>query len=127
MFDVDLFKEINDQYGHLAGDQVLTTIAKRCCEVIRHVDIFARYGGDEFVILLPETDLPMAGEIAERIRASIVDSPIITGAGSIFVSISMGITETTRLSADLDLLLDKADQALYKSKRAGRNTISVVT
>lgn len=126
MFDVDLFKEINDQYGHLAGDQVLIAITERCCEVIRHVDLFARYGGDEFVILLPETDEQMAVEIAERIRASISGSPVRTDAGEISVSISMGITETTEACADLALLLDKADQALYQSKRAGRNTISVL-
>lgn len=126
MFDVDLFKEINDQYGHQAGDQVLTTITQRCCEVIRHVDIFARYGGDEFVILLPETDHHMASEIAERIRAAISGSPIVTDAASISVSISMGITETTAASADLGLLLNKADQALYKSKRAGRNKFTVL-
>lgn len=126
MFDVDLFKYINDTYGHSAGDQVLTTIVERCCRVIRHVDILGRYGGDEFVILLPETDHHRAREIAERIRASIADSPMITDAGSVNVSISVGITEATPDTADLGLLLNKADQALYKSKRAGRNTITAL-
>lgn len=126
MFDVDLFKQINDSYGHAAGDQVLIMIAERCCRVIRHVDIFGRYGGDEFVILLPETDHRMAHEVAERIRASISESPMPTDAGEVYVSVSIGITEATPESADVGLLLNKADQALYKSKRAGRNTITVV-
>jgi two-component system cell cycle response regulator len=126
MFDVDLFKQINDTYGHSAGDQVLIAIAERCCQVIRQIDLFGRYGGDEFVILLPETDHHMAGEIAERIRASISDAPVLTEAGSISVSVSIGITEATGETADLGLLLNKADQALYRSKRAGRNTITVL-
>jgi diguanylate cyclase (GGDEF)-like protein len=126
MFDVDLFKQINDSYGHSAGDQALITIAERCCRVIRHVDIFGRYGGDEFVILLPETDHHMASEIAERIRTSINGSAIDTDAGQIFVSISIGITQATSDTADIGLLLNKADQALYRSKRAGRNTLTVL-
>lgn len=126
MFDLDLFKQINDRYGHPAGDQVLVEIVDRCCEVIRHVDVLGRYGGDEFVILLPETDHTRAREIAERIRASIVDSPIQTDAGPIPVSISMGITQVTPDTADLGLLLNKVDQALYKAKQAGRNTITVL-
>lgn len=126
MFDVDRFKHINDTYGHLAGDQVLNTVVERCCRIIRHVDILGRYGGDEFVIALPETDHRMAGEIAERIRTYISASPIVTEAGAISVSVSMGITQTTPETADLGLLLNKADQALYRSKRSGRNKITVL-
>jgi diguanylate cyclase (GGDEF)-like protein len=126
MFDVDLFKEINDKHGHSAGDQVLIAIADRCCEVIRHVDVFGRYGGDEFVILLPETDHYMAHEVADRIRVSVSQTPIMTDAGPISVSISMGITQITMDTEDIGLLLNRADQALYKSKRAGRNTITVL-
>lgn len=126
MFDVDFFKQINDTYGHAAGDEVLITIAERCCRVIRHVDIFGRYGGDEFVIMLPETDQQMASDIAERIRVSIHEDPVMTDTGSISVSISIGITEATPATADLGLLLNKADQALYRSKRSGRNTITVL-
>jgi diguanylate cyclase (GGDEF)-like protein len=126
MFDVDLFKEINDKYGHAVGDQVLVSISDHCCQVIRHVDVFGRYGGDEFVILLPETDLQMAREVAERIRTSINEVPIPTDAGPIQVSISVGVTEANSDTDDLGLLLNKADQALYKSKRAGRNTITVL-
>jgi len=126
MFDIDWFKQVNDSYGHAAGDQVLIAIAERCCRVIRHVDIFGRYGGDEFVILLPETDHHMAREIAERIRTSVSESEITTDASPIFVSISIGITQATSATADIGLLHNKADQALYRSKRAGRNTITVL-
>jgi diguanylate cyclase (GGDEF)-like protein len=104
----------------------LIGIAERCCRVIRHVDIFGRYGGDEFVILLPETGHQMAWEIAERIRTSISESEIVTEAGPVFVSVSLGITQATSDSADIGLCLNKADQALYRSKRAGRNTITVL-
>ncbi len=126
MFDVDRFKQINDTYGHAVGDQVLVSIVERCCHVIRHIDILGRYGGDEFVILLPETDHHVASEIADRVRTSVAESPVTTDAGAIVVSISMGITEVTPHTADLGLLLNKADQALYKSKQAGRNTITVI-
>jgi diguanylate cyclase (GGDEF)-like protein len=126
MLDIDLFKPINDSYGHAAGDRVLIAIAERCCRAIRQVDIFGRYGGDEFVILLPETDHHLAREIAERIRTSISESAIPTDAGPIYVSISIGITQATPDTSDLGLLLNKADQALYRSKQAGRNTVMVL-
>jgi diguanylate cyclase (GGDEF)-like protein len=126
MFDIDHFKQINDHFGHPAGDQVLIEIVDRCCEVIRHVDVLGRYGGDEFVILLPETEYQRAREIAERIRASISDEPVLTDAGPVQVSISMGITQISPDSSDLGLLLNKVDQALYRSKQAGRNTITVL-
>ena len=127
MFDVDWFKQINDKYGHSAGDQVLVAIAERCCQVIRHVDVFGRYGGDEFVILLPETGYEMARDVAERIRISISQAPMLTDSGPIHVSVSMGVTQATSDNDDLGLLLNRADQALYKSKRAGRNTITVLS
>lgn len=126
MFDVDLFKQINDKYGHPVGDQVLTGIVDRCCDVIRHVDVLGRYGGDEFIIMLPETDHERANDIAERIRKSIGDSPVETDAGTVPVTISMGITEATPDTGDLGILLNKVDQALYRSKQAGRNTITVL-
>lgn len=126
MFDIDRFKQINDTYGHAAGDQVLIAVVDRCCRIIRHIDILGRYGGDEFVILLPETDLHIAAEVADRIRTSISKPAVVTEAGSIVVSISLGITEATPEAADLGLLLNKADQALYRSKRSGRNKITVL-
>ena len=125
MLDVDWFKTINDTHGHQAGDQVLMGIVDRCCRVIRRVDILARYGGDEFTILLPEADSHLASEIAERIRASVASSPISTDVGQISASISIGIAQTEQDTVDLGGLLKGADLALYKSKQAGKDRITV--
>jgi diguanylate cyclase (GGDEF)-like protein len=125
MLDVDGFKQVNDSKGHAAGDRVLLELAERCCRVIRHVDILGRYGGDEFALVLPQADQSMAREIAERIRSSIGGAPILTGAGPVSISVSMGIAQATEDTNELGALLSRADQALYESKRAGRDCIRV--
>ena len=125
MLDVDWFKPINDTYGHLAGDQVLIGIVDRCCRVIRHVDMLGRYGGDEFVILLPEADGRLASEIAESIRLSVSGTPIVTDVGQVAATISIGIAQSTPDTLDLGLLVRQADQALYRSKQAGKDRVTV--
>ncbi len=125
MFDIDRFKDVNDHYGHAAGDRVLQQVAERCRRTIRHVDVLGRYGGDEFVVLLPEADRKLAKEIATRIRGAASLAPILTEAGMIPVSLSMGVAEAGRDTAEVGELLQKADRALYQSKQAGRNTITV--
>ncbi len=123
MFDVDHFKQINDSYGHATGDQVLVAVVERTCQVIRRVDILGRYGGDEFAILLPEADQPVARKIAQRVRISVSESPVITDVGPVSVSTSIGIAQANQDTANLDILLNRADQALLQSKQAGRNRI----
>jgi diguanylate cyclase (GGDEF)-like protein len=124
LFDVDHFKEINDAYGHIAGDQILQTIAERFLCNLRQMDIFGRYGGDEFVILLPETDLEQARMAAERLHKVVTQEPIETPRGSIPLRLSMGVANLTNAD-DMEKLIIKADQALYAAKEAGRNQVIV--
>jgi diguanylate cyclase (GGDEF)-like protein/PAS domain S-box-containing protein len=123
MFDVDYFKRINDLHGHAIGDQVLCAAIERCSSVVRQVDILGRYGGDEFVVLLPETDRSMASRIADRIRGAITENPVATDTGPVSVTISMGIAQRRNGSSDLAILLNQADQALMQAKKSGRNRI----
>lgn len=125
MLDVDWFKLINDTYGHAAGDQVLIGIVERCRSVIRHVDVLGRYGGDEFAILLPEAAVRLAAQIASRLQASVSASAVSTDAGLIPVTISIGIAQSTPETTDVSLLLKRADQALYQSKQAGKDRITI--
>jgi diguanylate cyclase (GGDEF)-like protein len=123
MLDIDHFKTINDTYGHAIGDVILRTVARRCRQNIRDVDILGRYGGEEFAILLPETDLPAARQTAERLRQSVAETPVPTERGDIAVTISLGVARATESTSDVAALLDRADAALYAAKRAGRNCV----
>lgn len=125
MLDIDHFKDVNDTYGHSVGDQVLMTLARRCRTNIRHVDILGRYGGEEFAILLPETDLFTASEIAERIRRSIADEPFQTDHDLVRVTVSLGVTRALPETTSLQALLERADVALYRAKAEGRNRVEV--
>ena len=126
MFDIDFFKRINDSYGHLFGDRVLQAMVWRCRENIRRVDIFARYGGDEFVILLPETGLRRSKQLTGRLCSDFQERPLKVDEHEIPITLSMGLAS---ISGDetlaLDTLLNRADQALYTAKEKGRNRISV--
>jgi diguanylate cyclase (GGDEF)-like protein len=125
MLDADHFKTINDTYGHIAGDQVLQTIAARCRGDLREVDMLARFGGEEFAVLLPETDRDQALQVARRLAACIADSPVVTDAGSLAVTISLGVASAPPGTlTTIEALLNAADQALYRAKRAGRNQVS---
>jgi diguanylate cyclase (GGDEF)-like protein/PAS domain S-box-containing protein len=126
LLDVDHFKQVNDRYGHLAGDQVLQMVARECKKHLRGSDIFARYGGEEFICLLPEQDQAGALDTAERIRQIIGQAEVVYEAQSICVTASIGLTvlpAATNLT--LERLIDQADQALYASKTNGRNRVSV--
>lgn len=125
MMDLDQLKSVNDTYGHAVGDQVLRTLADRLSQHVREFDILCRYGGDEFALLLPETDLFMAASVAERLRASIADEPIDTDGGPVSVTISLGVTKATQDTANLEELLKSADRALYTAKQSGRNRMEI--
>ena len=126
MLDADHFKAINDRYGHPIGDQVLQALARRGQELLRDVDLFARIGGEEFAILLPQTDLDAARVVAERLRQRMASTPIVTDQGPLILTISLGLTGFDATVIDFDALLRRADAALYRAKQNGRNCTEVL-
>ncbi len=123
MLDVDHFKMVNDQFGHLTGDYVLKEISLIIKENIREIDFVGRYGGEEFCIVLPETDLEGAFLVAERIRKSAQDRLIKAYDASVRITLSLGISTFPSHGKQTDELIDKADWALYRAKTQGRNRI----
>ncbi len=123
MIDADHFKQVNDQNGHLIGDQVLHHLAQNLRQGIRDTDILGRYGGEEFVIMLPQTGIQAATLTAERLRQQVPANPAITEKGRIPLTISVGVACLNAADALIDELIDKADQALYRAKEAGRNRV----
>ena len=124
VLDIDYFKSINDTYGHDAGDDVLREFAVRIRKSIRGIDLACRYGGEEFVVVMPETDMAVATMVAERLRRRIASEPfpIQQGARGIEVTISIGIAALGR-DDNAASVLKRADQALYRAKRDGRNRV----
>jgi diguanylate cyclase (GGDEF)-like protein len=132
MLDVDHFKQVNDTWGHAAGDVVLQELAQRIDSQVRASDVAARYGGEEFVVLLPNTDVDAAARLAERIRTEIAASPMsLPGGEAVTVTASIGIAEVSPGPDDKDLktlgdsLIARADVALYAAKSAGRDQVVV--
>lgn len=126
MMDIDHFKAVNDRYGHLAGDEVLAAVAGALRNNLREVDILGRYGGEEFVALLPETDLETARTSAERLRAAIAGLRIAARDHTLSVTLSLGVLAIADgHPMPFELLLDAADRMLYRAKQAGRNRVEV--
>lgn len=123
MLDVDHFKDVNDRYGHPAGDEVLRRVAECVRSSARAVDITGRYGGEELVLLLPETGMSGAAQIAERLRAAISAMTVKTGGQCIAVTASFGVSTLCASTPDLVTLLDHADRAMYDAKQSGRNRV----
>ncbi|MBN8958330.1 MAG: PleD family two-component system response regulator [Rhizobiales bacterium] len=124
VLDIDHFKSINDSYGHDAGDDVLREFGGRIRKSIRGIDLACRIGGEEFVIVMPETDLAVAGMVAERLRRRIVaEAFAISGATPIPVTISIGLAALATPTDTPTAILRRADQALYRAKRDGRNRV----
>lgn len=125
ILDIDHFKAVNDTFGHDAGDDVLREFALRLRRSIRNVDLACRYGGEEFVVVMPDTDIAIASVVAERIRRNIATEPFAVNQGTrlLDVTISIGLTARQDQADTADTILKRADQALYRAKRDGRNRV----
>lgn len=121
--DADHFKTINDRYGHPGGDAVLQHLGAILAETFREVDVVARIGGEEFAVLLPSTDLPRAAVVAERLRSLVASQVVLFDGQRIRYTVSAGVASLDDGTGGVDLLLKRADQALYAAKRAGRNRV----
>lgn len=123
LMDIDYFKKVNDQYGHLIGDEVLEKVAKLVREDVRIADSVGRYGGEEFIVVLPKTQLSSAAIVAERIRKIIEATEMTASEGRVFsVTVSQGLSGY-RAGDDKDSLISRADEALYRAKETGRNRV----
>ena len=123
MLDIDHFKRVNDEHGHPVGDEVLVEVSRRIASVVRAEDTAARVGGEEFALLLPETDLAAASAIAERIRANTDATPVETSIGPIEITISAGVAQLQQRGQTDHAFYAAADQALYHAKQSGRNRV----
>ena len=121
MLDIDHFKKVNDTYGHLAGDQVLRDMALRIQETVRDYDQLGRYGGEEFLLVLPNATFESAVVAAERVRQAVRTRPFIYNDTPLSVTVSLGITTTLSGEEDLGIVLQRADEGLYKAKAEGRD------
>ena len=126
LFDIDHFKRVNDTHGHAAGDDVLRELAARATKSVRSVDLVARLGGEEFVVVMPETDITSAAEVAERLRLAVSKEPfIVTATGKkLTVTVSIGVAASER-GEDRDQLLERADHTLYSAKTGGRDRVII--
>ncbi len=122
LFDIDHFKLVNDTYGHNKGDEILKSIAKISLESVREIDMVSRYGGEEFLVILPKTNAIVAQSVAERIRMSMQENIKIENKS---ITASFGVVQI-REKTDIDKLINLADQALYRAKESGRNRVEVV-
>ncbi|WP_428623671.1 GGDEF domain-containing protein, partial [Sedimenticola sp.] len=127
LLDVDYFKQVNDTYGHPAGDRVLKFVSQSIVSALREEDILGRIGGEEFAALLPATDQISAGATAERIRTAIENLRIQVGEDEIKVTISIGISQLVPGENAIEPVMVRADRALYRAKDQGRNQVCVLS
>jgi diguanylate cyclase (GGDEF)-like protein len=127
LLDLDHFKRINDSYGHPAGDTVLKAVAERASRCLRPDDVLGRFGGEEFIVLLPGTELVDAAVVGERIRRAIEVEPVRHGALNIAVTASIGAAQVCDDALTANEVVRDADRALYDAKTAGRNRLVVAS
>lgn len=127
MLDLDHFKKINDNYGHPIGDRVVQEFAQCCQRSVRHVDLIGRYGGEEVVIFLPETDSNTALQVAERVRESVEKLSIKISDQELHITVSIGVSRRDENTLELETLIARADQAMYVAKYKGRNRVAIST
>jgi diguanylate cyclase (GGDEF)-like protein len=120
MFDIDHFKTINDELGHLRGDDLLRAVGAQLTRVLRSTDVRCRYGGDEFLIILPDTPLIGAQQVGESVRREISTLTMVAGGKTIPVTVSVGVAAAGPAELGVTALIERADDALYQAKRAGR-------
>lgn len=125
MFDIDHFKDVNDRHGHLCGDAVLSAIGKRMKDVLRGSDLKCRYGGEEFLVLLPETPLHGARRVAETLRREIAERPVHWAGETLTITASFGLAQTLPGEVNVEAVIARADQALYRAKDDGRNCVRI--
>lgn len=125
ILDIDHFKKVNDTYGHPVGDQIIHGVGEMLRKSLRTIDIVGRYGGEEFVFLLPETDLPQAELVATRLCRKCAETVFDTTGGPVKITISLGVAKLEPNNTDLSYLLDCADKAMYRAKQTGRNKVVI--
>lgn len=126
MIDIDSFKQVNDRYGHAAGDEALRVISQCCIQELRIADYFGRIGGEEFAVLLPNTDLTGAIELAERLRTKIAAIAIKNDEHTFSCTLSVGVTQLKQSDQVSTALLDRADEGLYQAKHNGKNQVVAI-
>jgi len=127
MFDLDLFKDVNDRYGHLCGDAVLAAVGVRMRDVLRGSDLKCRYGGEEFLVILPETPIEGAKRVADSLRRELADVPIHWKDETFGITASFGVTVALASEIDSEAIIGRADAALYRAKEQGRNCVRLST
>ncbi len=123
MIDVDHFKSINDTHGHATGDHVLQNVGHICSDTLRDSDVLGRIGGEEFILLLPDTPKANAEQVAERMRARLANTPIKHGDLELTITASFGVASFTSNDGTLEEIIERADNAMYAAKNAGRNQV----
>ncbi len=124
LMDADHFKAINDGHGHETGDKALRLLGMACRQSLRHLDIVGRYGGEEFVVLLPETSAALAHEAAERLRRAVAELQVPSESGDVRMTVSIGVATADASTESVAALINAADRALYEAKRSGRNRVA---